>query len=101
MHPVGPTAIEWSSAAFRWRRYSIAGPQPAQVRWPGTKGSVSGRSGLYQRKRSSVSNSGRSCRSTSIAMSPHLLHLDHSFFEAHPVGQLFDLALTRDLLQLV
>ena len=46
MQPVGPTRIVLSPAALLVIRYWIDGPQPAQVRWPGTKGSVDGNSGL-------------------------------------------------------
>src|SRR5215470_2940643 len=45
MHPVGPaTTVSWP-AALSTQRYSIAGPQPAQVRWPAWYGSSSGVSG--------------------------------------------------------
>src|SRR5262249_1174126 len=34
MHPVGPAPpVSWP-AALSTQRYSMAGPQPAQVRWP-------------------------------------------------------------------
>ena len=46
MHPVGPTRIVLSPDALLVIRYWIDGPQPAHVRWPGTNGSVCGRSGL-------------------------------------------------------
>src|SRR5438874_2653265 len=46
MQPVGPTRIVLSPDALLVIRYWIDGPQPAHVRWPGTNGSVCGRSGL-------------------------------------------------------
>ena len=46
MQPVGPTRIVLSPDALLVIRYWMDGPQPAHVRWPGTNGSVSGRSGL-------------------------------------------------------
>src|SRR6266496_3633398 len=46
MHPVGPTRMVLSPEALLVIRYWIDGPQPAQVRWPGTNGAVCGRSGL-------------------------------------------------------
>src|SRR5258706_12067946 len=49
MHPVGPTRIVLSPDALLIMRYWIDGPQPAQVRWPDTNGSVPGRLGLWSR----------------------------------------------------
>src|SRR5262249_41681785 len=46
MQPVGPTRIVLSPDALLVMRYWIDGPQPAQVRCPGTNGSVAGRSRL-------------------------------------------------------
>ena len=45
MQPVGPASTLSSPAALSTQRYSIAGPQPAQVRWPAAYGSSSGKSG--------------------------------------------------------
>src|SRR5712691_2217166 len=49
MQPFGPTRIVLSPDALLVIRYWMDGPQPAHVRWPGTKGSVSGSSGLKKR----------------------------------------------------
>src|SRR6266850_6004468 len=49
MQPVGPTRIVLSPDALLVIRYWIDGPHPAQVRCPGTNGSVSGSSGLKKR----------------------------------------------------
>src|ERR1700733_7674003 len=46
IQPVGPTRLVLAPDACLVIRYWIEGPQPAQVRWPGTNGSLEGSSGL-------------------------------------------------------
>ena len=45
MQPVGPASTVSWPAALSTQRYSMAGPQPAQVRCPAWYGSSSGMSG--------------------------------------------------------